>query len=346
MASRKPGQKGKPAFLKRGRLVLTLIGSMGLHGALSALPWRMSPPALTPEPPPPPLYVVELLPWAEPTPLPSADETLYALQTFRHTAVERAERIEHTLSELASSLAAKSQTIAAQQKQVTTLTEAHSRLSGEIETLTAKKAELSAFLAEERERTRMLEAQLKEQLRKKEEELSAVKEAYEKLAAELRTEILHKDVTLRQVKEQLTITIVDRVLFPSGQATLTPEGLRVMEKVGAVLARIKDRRIQIEGHTDNVPIGPTLKETFPSNWELSTARATEVVKYLIAQAKIPPKQLIAVGRADTAPVAPNTTEEGRQQNRRIEITLLPPQEIGSGTAVNEDPRADRSHELS
>ncbi len=62
-----------------------------------------------------------------------------------------------------------------------------------------------------------------------------------------------------------------------------------MDKIGAVLAKVKDRQIQIEGHTDNVPIGPTLKKIFSSNWELSTTRATEVVKYLIAQAKIPPQ---------------------------------------------------------
>jgi chemotaxis protein MotB len=173
---------------------------------------------------------------------------------------------------------------------------------------------------------------LEEQLREKEEELSGLKEAYEKLVAELQTEIFHKDVTLHQVKEQLTVTIIDRVLFPSGQATLTPEGLQVMEKVGAVLAKVKDRRIQIEGHTDNVPIGPTLQQIFPSNWELSAARAAEVAKYLITQAKIPPERLIAAGQADTAPVAPNTTEEGRRQNRRIEIILLPPEEIGRRAA--------------
>ena len=339
MASRKPGQNRKATPLKYGRLALTFICSLGLHSALAALPWPVPPLAPTPELPPPPLYMVELLPSAEPTPppsadqiLPSADEPLYVLQTFHHTAVERAERVERTLSGLTGFLAAKDQKIAAQQEQMTTLTEAHTRLFGEIETLTAEKSELSALLAEEQQRTRTLEAQLIEHLREKEEELSGLKEAYEKLVAELQTEIFHKDVTLHQVKEQLTVTIIDRVLFPSGQATLTPEGLQVMEKVGAVLAKVKDRQIQIEGHTDNVPIGPTLQQIFPSNWELSAARAAEVVKYLITQAKIPPERLIAAGQADTAPVAPNTTEEGRRQNRRIEIILLPPEEIGRRAA--------------
>jgi len=132
------------------------------------------------------------------------------------------------------------------------------------------------------------------------------------------------------VKEKLSVAIVDRILFPSGQATLTPEGQRLIEKVGAALAKVSDRRILIEGHTDSVPIRGTLRATFPSNWELSTARATEVVKSLIAQGKLPANRLSAVGRADTAPVASNDNEAGRMQNRRIEIILLPPEEQAGG----------------
>src|SRR5262249_60502135 len=133
-------------------------------------------------------------------------------------------------------------------------------------------------------------------------------------------EISQKEIALHRAKEKLTVTIVDRVLFPSGQATLTPEGRHIIEKVGAVLARVSDRRILIEGHTDNVPIGETLKTVFPSNWELSAARATEVGKYLIAQSKLPANHLKAVGRADTAPVASNTSQGGRMQNRHSAST--------------------------
>jgi chemotaxis protein MotB len=260
--------------------------------------------------------------------LPPADETLQALQTFRQNWLARAERVERTLVEVPDALAAKDQTIALQQKQLATVSEEQTRLSGELQRLTAQEATLSALLTQERERARTLEAELTERLRQKEEELSGTKEAYGQLVAGLQREIARKEITLRQAKEQLSIAIVDRVLFPSGQATLTPEGLRVLEKVGTVLAKVADRKIQVEGHTDNVEIGPGLKKTFPSNWELSTARATEVVKYLITHARLPAERLMAVGRADTVSVAPNTTEEGRQQNRRIEIILLPPERIG------------------
>jgi chemotaxis protein MotB len=113
------------------------------------------------------------------------------------------------------------------------------------------------------------------------------------------------------------------VLFPSGQATLTPEGEPVIDRIGAVLAAVPDSRILVEGHTDNVPIGPALQARFPSNWELSTARATEVVRRLIQQANVAPARLRVAGRSDTEPVASNDTEDGRRRNRRIEIILLP-----------------------
>jgi chemotaxis protein MotB len=118
---------------------------------------------------------------------------------------------------------------------------------------------------------------------------------------------------------------VDRVLFPSGQAELTTDGVRVIDKVGAALAALADRRILVVGHTDDVPIGAELRARFPSNWELSTARATTVVKRFIDHAHIEASRLDATGRADTEPVSPNATDEGRRLNRRIEIILLPPQ---------------------
>lgn len=159
--------------------------------------------------------------------------------------------------------------------------------------------------------------------------------AYEQLVDALRREIADKDVALEQANERLTVAIGDRVLFPSGQATLTPEGERVIDKVGTALAAVSDRRVLIEGHTDDVPIGPDLSHRFPSNWELSTARATEVVRRLVGHARVPPGRLSAVGRADTEPAASNETEDGRRRNRRIEIILLPPaSSVGSDTPAS------------
>ena len=116
---------------------------------------------------------------------------------------------------------------------------------------------------------------------------------------------------------------MDRVLFDSGQAQVKPAGLKVLKQVSDILKKVTDKQIRIEGHTDNVPIGVKLKEKFPTNWELSTARATSVVRYLIEEGGVDRMTLAAGGYADTRAVEPNDTEGGRTANRRIEIVLYP-----------------------
>ncbi|HEV8716280.1 MAG TPA: flagellar motor protein MotB [Candidatus Binatia bacterium] len=307
-------------------LVCTLGLSLFLHAALfcATLPAHLT------TPPAPQLTLVELAPEPEDA-SPAADQgenaDFQALRGFHAAALERAAALEERLT---SALTQQAETEAARQQQLVSLEAAHTTLSGRIETLTAEKADLSAQLADERQHIAGLERQLREKIQAKEAEISGVKGAYDRLVAELQGEISQKEIALHRVKEKLTVTIVDRVLFPSGQATLTPEGRRIIEKVGAILAKVSDRRILIEGHTDNVPIGGTLRALFPTNWELSTARATEVVKYLITQSKLPANRLSAVGRADTAPIASNAGEAGRMQNRRIEIILQPPEDQPSG----------------
>jgi len=117
--------------------------------------------------------------------------------------------------------------------------------------------------------------------------------------------------------------MVDRVLFDSGHAQVKLAGMKVLKQVGDVLSEITDKQIRIEGHTDNVPISTKLQDKFKTNWALSTARATTVVRYLIDQGGVDRQYLSAVGYADTRSVGPNETEEGRSANRRIEIVLHP-----------------------
>jgi chemotaxis protein MotB len=100
------------------------------------------------------------------------------------------------------------------------------------------------------------------------------------------------------------------------------QGKEVLNKVNDVLMDIQENKISIEGHTDNVPIGPKLAQRFPTNWELSTARATQVVRYLISLGA-DTARIGASGFSEYQPVAPNDTPENQQQNRRIEIVLTP-----------------------
>jgi chemotaxis protein MotB len=117
--------------------------------------------------------------------------------------------------------------------------------------------------------------------------------------------------------------MVDEVLFDSGESALKPEGIAILRKVGSVLKKAEGRTIEVQGHTDNVPIRGALAQKYPTNWELSAARATNVVRFLQDEVDIDPSVLSAAARSEYQPRASNDTEEGRRQNRRIEILLGP-----------------------
>src|SRR5437764_3403645 len=125
-------------------------------------------------------------------------------------------------------------------------------------------------------------------------------------------------VKFRLEARGLVVTIVtDKVLFDPGQADLRPEGREVVDKIAAALGKLPNR-ISVEGHTDNTPISGR----YPSNWELSTARATTVLRELIERHGIDPARLQAAGYAEERPVAGNDTPEGRAANRRVELVVL------------------------
>jgi len=157
----------------------------------------------------------------------------------------------------------------------------------------------------------------------KADQLEKATQTYQDLQKKLEKEIQEGQVQITEMKNRLTMTMVDKIIFPSGSAEIAKEGKKVLDKVVSILKDVKDKRIQIEGHTDNVQIVSGLKKRFPTNWELSTARATEVVRYLQESGNLDPHLLSATGYAEYMPVAPNDTDAGRHKNRRIEIVLLP-----------------------
>ena len=185
----------------------------------------------------------------------------------------------------------------------------------------------AARIAKEREQLRQEQSQLaatfEQERAAKEEEIKRLTRTQEELSKSLQDEISKGNITIQQVRDRLTINMVDRVLFDSGQAQVKPAGIKVLKQVGNVLGKITDKQIRIEGHTDNVPISSKLQDRFKTNWELSASRATTVVRYLIDQGGVDRQYLSAVGYADTHPLASNDSEEGRSSNRRIEIVLYP-----------------------
>ena len=124
-------------------------------------------------------------------------------------------------------------------------------------------------------------------------------------------------VRVTQSPRGITVEISASTLFASGDATLQPQSAQALAAVAKVLAEI-DNPIQIEGHTDNVPISIP---AFPSNWELSSARAGSVVRLLVEQG-VPPARLVAIGYADNKPLDTNATAEGRSRNRRVNVLIL------------------------
>jgi chemotaxis protein MotB len=151
------------------------------------------------------------------------------------------------------------------------------------------------------------------------EENKSVVQTQQSLESEMRKALESKEVTISELRGKLTVNILDRILFDSGEAELKAEGQRILEKIAGVLAQHTNRQVHIIGHTDDVPI----HRKFASNWELSTARATAAVRFLQEHAGVDPRRLGALGYGQFHPVAPNTTAEGRAKNRRIEVVILP-----------------------
>ena len=155
----------------------------------------------------------------------------------------------------------------------------------------------------------------------------------------MRSQLESKDVTISKLQGRLTVNIVDRVMFDSGEAVLKPDGEVVMRKIAQILQEHPQLAIHVVGHTDNVPIRQTAQSRFASNWELSTARALAAVHFLTERAGVDPKRVGAVGYGEFRPVADNATPEGRAKNRRIAITILP-EELNLPEAVPVKGNAD------
>lgn len=147
---------------------------------------------------------------------------------------------------------------------------------------------------------------------------AALKKLKEKLDHEIALTGLQDEVQVSLDPRGLEVNVVSGVLFPSGSATLSDQGHHLLTSLGVVFASMSNPLV-VEGHTDSRPISSAL---FPSNWELSTARATAVLRYLISGDHLAPTRMSAAGYADTRPRATNLTDAGRSLNRRVDIVVI------------------------
>jgi len=217
-------------------------------------------------------------------------------------------------------------TIASLNDRIARLKDSINTLEGTVKDLTNK----MNVLRDEKDNTKRQLNSTKEQIaaqRQRLEQLQALLDQQQEAAEALRKKIAEalkgfnsNELTIKMKNGKVYISMQESLLFPSGSAVVNPKGKDALSKVAGVLNTSTDININIEGHTDSIPIH-TAK--FGDNWELSTARATSIAHVLIDEYHVTPAKLVASGRSEYDPIAPNSTPEGRGQNRRTEIILEP-----------------------
>jgi chemotaxis protein MotB len=185
-------------------------------------------------------------------------------------------------------------------------------LAQRLQALEAERADLLA-----------LRNELSVQVQAKEEELTKLQGTYQDLETKMKEEIAEGDVRLSQAGGRIKVDLVDRILFDVGDASISGRGAEVLSRVGAVLAAVEDKKIQVSGHTDDLPISERLADRYPTNWELAASRASNVVRFLEEKANVPGRRLVAAAYGPWEPISSNKTARGRARNRRIEIVLTP-----------------------
>ena len=143
------------------------------------------------------------------------------------------------------------------------------------------------------------------------------------ISTSLKDEIDAQQIELIEHEDTLKVVFIDKILFDSGSIKINKKGKSLLLALAESIRQQKDQYVLVEGHTDNMPLGPSLKMRFPSNWELSVARASAVARFLQEEGMLQPQRLSARGYSFYRPVASNQTIEGRRQNRRIDIILSP-----------------------
>ena len=189
------------------------------------------------------------------------------------------------------------------------------RAKGERKACDDKLAELERQLQSELSAT-------KEELEELRKQRAAVDEQFADLTSKLQSMIDAGDLEVYMRRGLIMIGLPSQVLFPSGKAELSERGQKALGRIATVIAEMPDRRLQVAGHTDNEPIGEKLKVEWQDNWELSTARALTVTRFLVGKG-VNPENLAAAGHGEFDPVSDNKSANGRRRNRRIELILVP-----------------------
>lgn len=230
--------------------------------------------------------------------------TYEALQEKHRAEQTRAEGLEQALAAEQEKVAALAADKAALTKRLAELNAQKAAMLGDQQQMQASIEEMQQALAELEARKRAAEARIAR---------------YRDLVDRFKPLMDAGRLRVKIVEGRMVVELATDVLFASGSADLSEEGKAAIAEVAGLLASIPDRRFQVEGHTDDVPIKTS---RFPSNWELASGRAITVVKTMI-EAGMPPERVSAASFGEHKPAAANDSDEGRSANRRIEIVVVP-----------------------
>lgn len=241
---------------------------------------------------------------------------------------EREAELERELDALGEREARLEARVAELEREVRTLESLRSEAVVGLNTTRSEVERLQLLLSQRGSEYEALREQLAT-LRAIEEEIRDRNRIYEDMIGRFQSLIDGGQVSVNIVRGRMVIQLPQDILFASGSANIGAEGRQTLQEVGSVIAELDDREFQVEGHTDDVPIST---ERFPSNWELSSARALSVVRLLI-QAGVDPVRVSGAGFGEFQPVASNDDAAGRRRNRRIEIVMLPNLDVIAGTTL-------------
>ena len=203
---------------------------------------------------------------------------------------------------------------------------ARSKLSRDLKKLQSQNAYLKNIHQQQQKNIKTLKLELEKRrsvIQLQGKVIQLLDDTKKTIETSLKDQIAAQQIEVVEVDDKLKVIFVDKILFDSGSVEINPGGKELLMIMAGSLEETKDQDIVVEGHTDNVPLSAALRKRFPSNWELSTARAAVVARFFQQEGGIQPQRLSARGYSFYRPVAANKTVEGRRQNRRIEIILGP-----------------------
>ena len=242
------------------------------------------------------------------------------------------DRRDEALKELANLNAEHKQTVARNQmmqQQLSVSETARSQLTRDLKRLEAQNAYLKNINQQQQTNINTLKLELEKRksvIQLQGKVIQLLDDTKKTIETSLKDQIASQEIEVVETDDKLKVIFVDKILFDSGSVEINPRGKELLMIMAGSLKDSEDQNIVVEGHTDNVPLSAALRKRFPSNWELSTARAATVARFFQEAGGIPAEKLSARGYSSYRPVASNETAEGRHQNRRIEIILSPVKE--------------------